>query len=293
MKDMPGVMLGFAKHVDPSLGAHLLLCGPAVTGVADDPEGARCSRSASALWRALPHAARSRVHLACTPMADPDEAAAIVNALQRHAAIVVQKSSPRASGSRSRRRCGRSGRSSPAPSAASSTRSSAAEHGLLVDDPHDLAAFGAAVERLLRDERAGEATGTARPRARYGGVPRRPPPPAVRPDLRAPRVEADQMLETEHSGRVLVAPEQVVERREQKGGAGPWPVELDTRLDDHGCTAVVDGDPLKLPFRDQGVHVGPRGLGASEGVPASAARARRSRPRSGLLAPALLSRRAR
>ena len=27
-----------------------------------------------------PHAARSRIHLACTPMADPDEAAAIVNA---------------------------------------------------------------------------------------------------------------------------------------------------------------------------------------------------------------------
>ena len=40
----------------------------------------------------LPHAARSRVHLACMPMADPDENAAIVNALQRHASVVVQKS---------------------------------------------------------------------------------------------------------------------------------------------------------------------------------------------------------
>ena len=97
MKDMPGVMEAFAEHVDPSLGAHLLLAGPAVTGVADDPEAAQVLEECIELWRALPHAARSRVHLACTPMADPDEAAAIVNALQRHAAVVVQKSSPRAS----------------------------------------------------------------------------------------------------------------------------------------------------------------------------------------------------
>jgi trehalose synthase len=90
MKDMPGVMSGFTEHVDPSLGAHLLLAGPAVTGVADDPEAAEVLEECMGLWRALPHAARSRVHLACTPMADPDEAAAIVNALQRHAAVVVQ-----------------------------------------------------------------------------------------------------------------------------------------------------------------------------------------------------------
>src|SRR5215208_154823 len=92
MKDMPGVMRGFAEHVDPSLGAHLLLAGPAVTGIADDPEAAEMLDECMVLWRALPHAARSRVHLACTPMVDPDEAAAIVNALQRHAAVVVQKS---------------------------------------------------------------------------------------------------------------------------------------------------------------------------------------------------------
>ena len=72
MKDMPGVMSGFAEHVDHSLGAHLLLAGPAVTGVADDPEAAEVLRDCIELWRSLPHAARSRVHLACTPMADPE-----------------------------------------------------------------------------------------------------------------------------------------------------------------------------------------------------------------------------
>ena len=92
MKDMPGVMQGFAEHVDRSLGAHLVLAGPSVTGVADDPEGAEVLEECIELWRSLPHAARGRVHLACTPMTDPDEAAAIVNALQRHATVVVQKS---------------------------------------------------------------------------------------------------------------------------------------------------------------------------------------------------------
>jgi trehalose synthase len=92
MKDMVGVMTGFVQHVHPSLEAHLLLCGPVVTGVADDPEAAEVLDECTELWRQLPHAARSRVHLACIPMADPDENAAIVNAIQRHASIVVQKS---------------------------------------------------------------------------------------------------------------------------------------------------------------------------------------------------------
>ena len=35
---------------------------------------------------------RERVHLACLPMKDPDENALLVNALQREASVVVQKS---------------------------------------------------------------------------------------------------------------------------------------------------------------------------------------------------------
>ena len=92
MKDMPGVMQGFAEHVDPSLGAHLILAGPAVSGVADDPEAAQTFDDCVSRWHQLPHAIRGRVHLACVPMTDADEAAAIVNALQRHATVVCQKS---------------------------------------------------------------------------------------------------------------------------------------------------------------------------------------------------------
>ena len=43
-------------------------------------------------WRELPISVRDRVHLASLPTADVQENAAIVNALQRHASIVVQKS---------------------------------------------------------------------------------------------------------------------------------------------------------------------------------------------------------
>ena len=166
MKDMPGVMNGFAEHVDPSLGAHLLLVGPAVTGVADDPEAAAVLEECIELWRALPHAARSHVHLACTPMADPDEAAAIVNALQRHAAVVVQKSIAEGFGLTVAEAMWKA-----RPIVASAVggivdQIVSGAHGLLVADPFDLASFGTAVETLLRDRTEADRLGTnARARA--------------------------------------------------------------------------------------------------------------------------------
>ncbi len=92
LKDMGGVMDAFARHVNGGLNAHLVLAGPNVSGVADDPEGAGVLDSCIAQWRDLHHEARSRVTLACLPMNDSDENAVMVNALQRHAAVVVQKS---------------------------------------------------------------------------------------------------------------------------------------------------------------------------------------------------------
>jgi trehalose synthase len=144
-------MSGFVEHVDPSLGAHLLLCGPSVTGVSDDPEGAGVLDECLAQWRDLPHVARGRVHLACIPMTDPDENASIVNAIQRHASVVVQKSLAEGFGltvaeAMWKRR----------PVVASAVGGIVDQiedgiHGRLVDDPTDLRAFGAAVESLLRD----------------------------------------------------------------------------------------------------------------------------------------------
>lgn len=154
MKDMAGVMQGFVQHVDLSLGAHLLLGGPVVTGVADDPEAAEVLDECMALWRELPHAARSRVHLACLPMADPDENGAIVNAIQRHASVVVQKSLAEGFGLTVAEAMWK--RKPVVASAVGGIVDQIEDgtHGLLVDDPADLRAFGAAVDSLLRDDTA-------------------------------------------------------------------------------------------------------------------------------------------
>jgi trehalose synthase len=151
MKDMAGVMEGFAEHVDSSLDAHLILAGPAVKGVADDPEAAEILDDCVARWRDLPHEARRRVHLACVPMHDPDEAAAIVNALQRQATVVVQKSLAEGFGLTVAEAMWKA-----RPVVGSAVGGIVdqivdGEYGFLIEDPHDLAAFGAAVERLLRE----------------------------------------------------------------------------------------------------------------------------------------------
>ncbi len=93
LKDMAGVLAAFAEHVAPARDdVHLLLAGPEVTAVSDDPEGAEVLDACRATWSRLPAPVRDRCHLACLPMDDVDENAVIVNALQRHATVVVQKS---------------------------------------------------------------------------------------------------------------------------------------------------------------------------------------------------------
>jgi trehalose synthase len=92
LKDPLGVIRGFAEHAADLAGAHLMLAGPSTEAVADDPEGAAVFAAVREVWRELPDAVRRRIHLASLPMDDLDENASMVNALQRHASVVVQKS---------------------------------------------------------------------------------------------------------------------------------------------------------------------------------------------------------
>jgi trehalose synthase len=163
MKDMVGVLKGFVDHVDGS--AHLVLAGSAVTGVSDDPEGEQVWDETCAAWSRLSTAARSRVHLAAIPMADPVENALVVNALQRHASVVAQKSLAEGFGLTVAEAMWKS-----RPVVASAVGGIVdqvvdGETGLLVRDPYDLPAFGAAVERLLGDQ--AEATRLARNARRH------------------------------------------------------------------------------------------------------------------------------
>jgi trehalose synthase len=161
LKDPLGVMEGFAKFVAPRVESHLVLAGPGVSSVADDPEEEGVLRQVEDGRRQLPERLRDRVHLALLPTDDPRENAIIVNALQRRAHVVVQKSlregfgltvaeamwkgrplvASRVGGIQDQIEDGRS--------------------GILVDDPRDLAGFGAAVLELLRDPATAERLGAA------------------------------------------------------------------------------------------------------------------------------------
>ena len=93
LKDMPGVMLGFAEHCDAMTDAHLLLAGPEVNGCGRRPRSRRrAARVPLAVGEACTSDPRRVFISSCVPMDDSDEAAAMVNAMQRHATVVVQKS---------------------------------------------------------------------------------------------------------------------------------------------------------------------------------------------------------
>ena len=92
LKDPLGVMEAFVRYVIPESDAHLVLAGPDTGAVADDPEGADVLRACVDRWESLAPEPRGRIHLALLAMDDAEENAAIVNALQRWSAVVVQKS---------------------------------------------------------------------------------------------------------------------------------------------------------------------------------------------------------
>ena len=158
LKDMAGVLEAFAAHLDDlPPDVHLVLAGPEAQGVADDPEAAEVLALCREQWRALPERARERTHLVSVPMDDLVDNARVVNALQRWASIVVQKSLAEGFGLTVTEPMWKA-----RPVVASSVGGirDQVEHGvsgLLLDDPRDGAALVAALASLLNDpERCGD-----------------------------------------------------------------------------------------------------------------------------------------
>ena len=159
MKDMSGVLKGFVRGVPAESSAQLVLAGPAVDTVGDDPEDRVIWEETVALWQSLAPEDRSRTHLVAVPMDDPVENALVINALQRHAAVVVQKSLAEGFGLTVAEAMWKA-----RPMVASAVggivdQITNEESGLLLRDPADLDTFGALVARLLESPEEAERFG--------------------------------------------------------------------------------------------------------------------------------------
>jgi trehalose synthase len=167
LKDPVGVLEGFSALLAdwPGCEAELVLAGPNVGALADNPEGAAVFREVVEAWRSLPHAHRRQIHILTLPMADVEENAAMVNALQRHAAIVAQKSLFEGFALTVSEAMWKGRPVVGTAVGGISEQIENGESGLLIDDPGDLAAFAGAVRQLLKDRSLASAVGK-RARAR-------------------------------------------------------------------------------------------------------------------------------
>jgi trehalose synthase len=159
LKDMAGVMRAFAVFVATSGPGYLMLAGPQVNGVTDDPEGAAVYAECVAAWRALPLDARRRILLVTLPMDDVDENAAMVNALQRHATVVAQKSLAEGFGLTVAEAMWK--RRPVVASAVGGIQDQIVDGTGVLLDPRDLTGFGSTVRRLLDHPEVAAAMGSA------------------------------------------------------------------------------------------------------------------------------------
>jgi trehalose synthase len=158
LKDMPGVLRAF---IASGQEGYLTLAGADVGGVADDPGAASQYDECRQVWDALPAAERCRCQLVCLPMADLRENAVIVNALQQHASVVVQKSLAEGFGLTATEAMWKS--RPLLASAVGGLRDQVVhgETGLLLDDPADLREAAAKIRLLLTDRELAARLGSA------------------------------------------------------------------------------------------------------------------------------------
>jgi trehalose synthase len=163
LKDPEGVLRGFLSALDADLPEvpHLVLAGPNVRGVADDPEAEATLDAVIGALRSYPEGLRRHVTLASLPTEDIDENAAMVNALQRHATVVVQKSVEEGFGLTVTEAMWK--RRAVVASAVGGIGEQIDDgvEGLLLRDPRDGPAFCRALVRLLADPGLRERLGAA------------------------------------------------------------------------------------------------------------------------------------
>lgn len=153
LKDMAGVLTAFAGHIAhlPD-DVHLMLVGPEPSGVRDDPEAVDVQEECRDIWRAQPADVRRRMHLCSLPTDDVDENAHLVNALQRHATVAVQKSLVEGFGLTVTEAMWKARPVIATRLGGIQDQIVHRESGLLLDDPTDLDGFADLLLIVLRDE---------------------------------------------------------------------------------------------------------------------------------------------
>ncbi|MFF5705145.1 glycosyltransferase [Streptomyces sp. NPDC012794] len=147
VKDVPGVIRGFAEYVDPAFGAHLMLVGPDTRG---DRQAEQVFAECRQAWEDLGPRGR-RVHLVQVPTDNRSEHALTVNAVQRHSAVVIQKSLAEGFGLTVSEAAWKGRPVVAAPVGGIREQVEHGTTGLLLSDPRDLRGLGEAVNRLLSD----------------------------------------------------------------------------------------------------------------------------------------------
>jgi trehalose synthase len=160
LKDPLGLLRMLAEHLDDP-GLHLVLAGPDTDGVSDDPEGAAVYGEVTEAWQALEPDVRRRAHLLSLPMHDIEENGAMVNATQRRADVVVQKSLAEGFGLTVAEAMWKRRPLVGSRVGGIQDQVEDGETGILIADPHDLAACAAAIEAILADPDRARAMGEA------------------------------------------------------------------------------------------------------------------------------------
>jgi trehalose synthase len=160
LKDHEGLLECFGTYLGDT-DAHLALIGPSSEGVADDPEGPAVQARITEAWEALPDDLRRRVHIVALAMNDFDENGAMVNAIQRRADVIVQKSLVEGFGLTVSEAMWKS--KPVVASAVGGIKDQVidGETGILIDDPADLEAFADALRTLVEDPELAERMGAA------------------------------------------------------------------------------------------------------------------------------------
>jgi trehalose synthase len=164
LKDPVGVLNAFSEY-NRDKDAHLLLAGPSVAGVSDDPEGAEVLKEVTARREKLTPDQRSRAHLVSLPMDDTEENAAMVNAIQRRSGVIVQKSLAEGFGLTVAEAMWKARPLVASRVGGIQDQIEDGVSGILIDDPTDLEAVARAVDGFLSDpDRAAEVGKAARQR---------------------------------------------------------------------------------------------------------------------------------